>query len=383
MNPERVKRRITRARTRLLLERPFFGYLALHLKTEIDPTILTACTDGKRIRYNPAFVARLSDRELMGLVAHEVMHPAHEHHLRMAGRNPERWNVACDYAINPLVKRAGLALPEGVLLDKAYRGMNAERIYKLLPEELSGKERAAAGWGGVEAPEMAEGADGSQETVESEAKKWATRLMNAAAADPGRVPGPLKRRIETLRSPPADWRSLLRRFIDRANPSDWSWRAPAPWHLSQGLYLPRWAKPKLSHLAVAIDTSGSTGSILNYFIAELSNILRSFPACVTTLIQCDSRVREAQTFTARELPLTITVQGGGGTDFNPVFAHLADKPAPGGLVFFSDLQANRDRYPAAAPGYPVLWVEYPLHGQYESERYGRPPFGEHVRLTAS
>ena len=49
-----------------------------------------------------------------------------------SGRDPKRWNMACDYAINPLLIDAGLNLPEGVLLDNRFRGMSAERIYNLI-----------------------------------------------------------------------------------------------------------------------------------------------------------------------------------------------------------------------------------------------------------
>ena len=63
------------------------------------------------------------------------MHPALHHHVRRSGRDPKRWNVACDYAINPLFVDAGLTLPEGVLLDNRFRGMSAEQIYNLLESE--------------------------------------------------------------------------------------------------------------------------------------------------------------------------------------------------------------------------------------------------------
>src|ERR1700756_4405855 len=71
----------------------------------------------------------------MGTLAHEVMHPALQHHTRRNGRDPRRWNMACDYAINPILVDAGLTLPEGVLLEDRFRGMSAERIYNQLEEE--------------------------------------------------------------------------------------------------------------------------------------------------------------------------------------------------------------------------------------------------------
>ena len=94
-------------------------------------------TDGVSLYYNPDFVETLNAATLAGTLAHEVMHPALHHHVRRSGRDPKRWNIACDYAINPLLVDAGLNLPEGVLLDNRFRGMSAEQIYNLLESEAS------------------------------------------------------------------------------------------------------------------------------------------------------------------------------------------------------------------------------------------------------
>ena len=50
-------------------------------------------------------------------------------------RDRKRWNMACDYAINPLLLDAGLTLPKDVLIDHRFRGMSAERIYNLIEEQ--------------------------------------------------------------------------------------------------------------------------------------------------------------------------------------------------------------------------------------------------------
>jgi predicted metal-dependent peptidase len=80
-------------------------------------------------------VETLSAAEIAGTLAHEVMHPALQHHTRRGGRDPRRSNMACDYAINPMLLDAGLTLPKDVLLDHRFRGMSAERIYNLLEDE--------------------------------------------------------------------------------------------------------------------------------------------------------------------------------------------------------------------------------------------------------
>ncbi len=100
--------RIQKARTALLLDHPFFGSLLFRLKGLERRSIQTMATDGVSLFYNPEFVETLCQSELAGVLAHEVMHPALQHHIRRGDRSLKRWNMACDYAINPLLIDAGL-----------------------------------------------------------------------------------------------------------------------------------------------------------------------------------------------------------------------------------------------------------------------------------
>ena len=127
--------RIQKARTALLLDHPFFGSLLFRLGGWATGSIQTMATDGVSLFYNPEFVETLNAAELAGVLAHEVMHPALQHHTRRADRDLKRWNMACDYAINPLLLDAGLTLPKDVLIDHRFRGMSAERIYNLIEEQ--------------------------------------------------------------------------------------------------------------------------------------------------------------------------------------------------------------------------------------------------------
>src|ERR1700751_451501 len=127
--------RIHKARTTLLLDHPFFGTLLFRLGAQARSSIATMATDGVSLYFNPQFVEALSAAEIAGTLAHEVMHPALQHHTRCGDRNPRRWNMACDYAIDPMLLDAGLTLPKDVLLDTRFRGMSADRIYNLLEEE--------------------------------------------------------------------------------------------------------------------------------------------------------------------------------------------------------------------------------------------------------
>ena len=143
MKPETAASlRVQKARTALLLDHPFFGSLLFGLKSRESWSVKTMATDGISLYWNPEFVASLNAATLAGTLAHEVMHPALHHHVRRGRRDPKQWNVACDYAINPLLIDAGLSLPEGILLNNRFRGMSAEQIYNLLEAEQEQEPRA-------------------------------------------------------------------------------------------------------------------------------------------------------------------------------------------------------------------------------------------------
>jgi predicted metal-dependent peptidase len=120
---------MARVRTRLLLDQPFFGTLAMHLELVETRQIETLQTNGVVIQYNPDFMATLTAAEQVGVLAHEVMHPGLLHPYRRNGRDPREWNEACDYAINPELIRAGFTLPAGALVDPQFDGMSAEQIF--------------------------------------------------------------------------------------------------------------------------------------------------------------------------------------------------------------------------------------------------------------
>jgi predicted metal-dependent peptidase len=151
--------RIQKARTALLLDHPFFGTLLFRLGARARSSIATMATDGVSLYFNPQFVETLSGAELIGTLAHEVMHPALQHHTRRSGRSPKRWNMACDYAINPMLLDAGLTLPKGVLCEARFRGMSAEEIYNQLEAEEGQSSQEQDG----DAEGKAETADGTEE----------------------------------------------------------------------------------------------------------------------------------------------------------------------------------------------------------------------------
>ena len=139
---------IEKAKVALIMHEPFFATLALQKEYIADPSVGTACVNGKVIRYAPAFIESLSVDECATLLAHECLHPAFLHHLRRNGRDPQDWNKACDYAINGILRDSKFKMPSDALLDAKYDGKSAEDIYtslhEITPPEASGEPTEAS-----------------------------------------------------------------------------------------------------------------------------------------------------------------------------------------------------------------------------------------------
>lgn len=110
----------------------------------------TMATDGVSIHYDPDFVLSESMESLVWTIIHEVMHNVLKHFERKQAENdPSLWNVACDYALNPLIttNKSNKSLPpnkedypEGVLYpgcgyyrgDEKFENLTAEQIYSII-----------------------------------------------------------------------------------------------------------------------------------------------------------------------------------------------------------------------------------------------------------
>src|SRR5215469_6051557 len=127
-------RRMLTARERVARRNEWFGSIIYAARLVEDTTKGdTMCTDGLNIFFHPQFVAD-NDPHIEGVLLHEVLHCAFDHVSRRQWRDHGLFNIACDYAINPLVTRM-FSLPKNALLKAEYQGLRAERIYDLLEKE--------------------------------------------------------------------------------------------------------------------------------------------------------------------------------------------------------------------------------------------------------
>ena len=134
---EHIDTRLEAARTRLILDKPFLGALVLRLPLiRANPDWCnTTATDARKFYYNPQYIESLNASQLQFVLAHEALHCALSHFARRGHRMKNRWDMACDYAINPLLADDGLEPPPGSLLLHEFREMTAEEIYPCIEEQ--------------------------------------------------------------------------------------------------------------------------------------------------------------------------------------------------------------------------------------------------------
>jgi len=371
-----AKLRIQVARSTLLVEYPWFGYLAMNLLPKEDESIPTSATDGKYLTYNPKFVAGLECEELKFVVAHEVLHVALHYFERRGYRNNTLWNLAHDFAINLILKEEGLTLPN-IALDEKYKGMSAEQIYDTLKTKHEHKRVSKGGNGKCPTCDKACGGvkDPTDETPQQVSERW--REYNRLALEEvkrvkGTIPGYLKALIEAC-EPKIDWRSVLSRFINRVAFEELSYAKPNKNYLYQGIIMPSTRNLVSGDVVVVFDTSGSiSDEQLKDFLGELVGIIRGGASLRLHLIQCDAKIQSAETY---DSVTDVTIdkmefKGRGGTSFIPPFKWCEEQYfEPTFLIYLTDGCGD---FPNHEPSFPVLWIM--------SKSDAKPPFGDYCNL---
>ena len=407
-----VEDKLVAARTWLIIDKPFLGALVLRLPlVEAGRWCHTTGTDARKLYYNPQWIDQLSTAEVQFAVAHEALHCALGHFARRGHRLQRKWDLACDFAVNPILMDEGLQPPvEAQILD-LYRGMAAEEIYPCLDDELDsetlddhlwddgddggcGENQTDGAGGGAHAPgqhrsepEQIEGgeaaaskADANDGEAEGEQsappplsaqereqlrQQWQRHLAAAAqrAREAGKLSGKLARLVGEALAPQVSWRAALAQYLSLAARDDYTWQRPSRRTGEVGgdggggeAIFPS-LRSRAGDIVVALDTSGSiSDEALAQFVGELNAIKGTLPVRIS-LFACDAVLAADAPWVFepwQEFRLPRQFAGGGGTAFAPVFDWIEEAGVrPDALVYFTDAEGE---IPRAAPHYPVLWL---------------------------
>jgi len=409
-----LETKLSAARARLILDKPFLGALVLRLPMlAADPSwCKTTATDAKTFYYNADYMDALSLEQTQFALAHEALHCALSHFARRQHRDRHRWDVACDLAINPLLIAEGLTPVPGALVLDQFTGMSAEEIYPCLDEADSmhphddhvydqdssdqggsagGGDRGEGGGkaseqqnddkgGGSQAqPKPGEGQGGApkpepltHEERERLSVQWQQRMAGAAqqAMQAGKLGGALARMVEHMLQPQLPWRNLLAAFMNATARDDYNYLRPS--RREGEAIFPSLRSGEID-VVVALDTSGSVSDKeMGEFLAEINAIKGQVRARVT-LHACDAMLADDGPWLFEpwdEFTLPREFKGGGGTAFAPVFDWLqAEDRRPDLLLYFTDADGE---FPEQEPNFPVIWL---IKGKR------KVPWGQRIQLN--
>lgn len=363
---------------------PFFALLAESFTIRSSREIPTACVDNRgRITFNPDFVAGLTDIQFIFVLAHEVMHPAFNYFGRMGSRQPDLWNVAHDYAINLMLRDSfdrKDAMPPEVLIDDGYAGMTAEQIYEKIVRSAKKIKMTAMSNDAKESSGEGEGDDAPKGGVirlnraktPQQQEEWQSAVASAAtrAKQMGRLPESIEREVGDLLKSKVDWaeqlRQHLRHGVSRIHRDQYTFMPPNRRLVHQGIYFPSLVGFDAPKIAFAIDTSGSMGKEeMVQAHSEIDAIRKQF-GCPVYVMSCDADVHSGEWVDPySDLPMP---QGGGGTDFRPVFNHIKNERIPVDIIVY--LTDGYGEF-GGDPGIETIWV---------MTTHEVPPWGNHVQI---
>ena len=263
MDDSEIQNKLAAARTRLILDKPFLGALVLRLPlVAADPKwCRTATTNAKKFFYNQEYIDALDVQETQFVLAKQALHCALSHFARRQYRIKHRWDLACDYAVNPLLIQDGLKAPPGTMSEESYEGMTAEEIYHYIGDldneetDLDIQSQDQDDDNTQDSNQNACDNDQDQQSQESPelssddemqdlapqpahlfpqeqeelSIQWQQRLAGAAqtAMQAGKLGGSMARMVNFMLQPKLPWRMLLAKYMTASARDDYSYSRPS------------------------------------------------------------------------------------------------------------------------------------------------------------
>lgn len=338
----------SRVKSKLLVEHPYFGTLSSGLEIVVNDNIESFTLRENRFEYREAYFQTLSDEQVSFALSNVALHTLLSHPSRIGNRSPWLWYTACEHAINNMLIDNDFTPPAKITYDPRFRGQYAEEIYEFLldtftRDELNEKD--------------SDSRREDESTLESKLQSAQNSARAREALQKGSEMESLPQGLEMLMPMHSlsivDWRNELRDCIGGYYYSDYSLIPPSKKLLYSGIYLPSVSSHHLQ-LCVAIDSSGSVDEVLlGQFIAEIESIMELFGSYTIDMMVCDDTIRSHRQFSNGE-EIEYRLEGGGGTDFRPVFEFIEKQLTPPTLLlYFTDLDG---KFPLYEPSYETLWI---------------------------
>jgi len=399
---------LARTITTLLLKEPFYGHvLAQVVRVVSERATPTAAVRLRNQRIelviNPAFF--LNDlqnaAERLAVIKHETLHLVLRHLFRLTGDvNHTCANLAADLVVNQLIAPSG-TLPQSAITLQTFADLGlsenqtTEHYYHRLSELLRELREACvdpskptpAEFQRTSAPQSAEtlhrllaarwhsdheGWTASDDFDAGTIDRVVCEAARRSHKGQGQLPYQVREAItaaQARRQSSTDWKRVLRLFgasSRRTRIVSTLMRQSKRYGTHPGTRIQR-----LQRIAVALDTSGSMDAeTLSLLFEEVHALWRR--GADIEIIEVDDVVQRVYPYTGR---VPESVQGRGGTCFDPTFEHLLRLPQQrrvDGCIYLTD---GYGPMPSVRPPCKVLWALTP-----QSDLTTQLPYGPTILI---
>lgn len=304
------------------------------------------------IYVNPS--AGLSGEELKFVLAHEFLHAGLQHQERCQGRDPELWNVACDYVINGWLQEMGIGrMPERGLYDESLKNISAESLYDRMVKDLRKYSRLET-FRGYGKGDMMGGAGTSSvpHGPMSLDDFYKSALQNGleyhCQTGRGYIPAGLIEEIRALAVPPIPWDVELARWFDchfaplekrrsYARPSRRQGSTP---DIPRPSYVQADIPENSRTFGVVVDTSGSmSAKLIGLALGAIASYAAAKEVPFARVVFCDAYAYDAGYLAPEDIAGRVRVQGRGGTILQPgidLLEEAGDFPRDGPVLIITD-----------------------------------------------
>ena len=364
-----VHDRVIIARVGLLLRHPFFGNMATRMAVKnCDDWCPTAATDGRTLYYNTQFFNMLTNKQIEFVIAHEILHCVFDHIIRREDRDPNIYNIACDYLVNNCLVRdkiGEIVTQIKIFQDFKYDNWSSEQVYddifdkydeeelkqlgELLDEHVdwekdingntpSQKQSSKKNKKGKEGEGRPSYSKEELRKIRDEIKE--SMISSAQAAGTGNLPGEIARMIKELTEPKMNWRELIRQQVQSTIRNDFTFQRPSRkgWHTNA--IIPGMNFDNTIDICIGIDMSGSIGDAQGAdFLGEVKGIMEEYDDYNIKVWCFDTKVYNEADFSPSDGSdlVEYEIMGGGGTDFMCNWAYMKEHDiVPKKFIMFTD-----------------------------------------------
>lgn len=366
---------------------PHLAGLAAAVRVTLDESVPTMGVFASgRLVANSAFTARLSNDDLLFVLAHELLHLALRTHDRARGSHHLEFNYAHDYIINDMLRHAlGVAtIPAGGLDMPGAREKSAEEIVMEMRRNAGSNSARSQVWEGQSvtieqvldaARQSGSGNSGDvldekreremfpEDSADQEARARAMRDLAAKGMAMAKVigamrgrgvdPGSAQRNVRALRGIyRTPWQVALQRWLEGVSPGERSFaKASRRGADRTDIVMP--GRQRYSHiLNVILDTSGSMSDEIPFALGAIADFCEATGIDEIRVVQCDTVVTADEMLSPGELA-EYEIKGYGGSDLTQALLGFAEDPRVSAAIVITDGDIT---YPPDAVPFAVLWV---------------------------